>query len=209
MSLSDEVRNFKLWAETCPLATRSGEWECDYDGWEQLHSAALEFLDSTSPEHWFATEVDDLLCVIARDNEIEYLAKHVAKSNEMLLQLASLSVQSSESDAKWQLAYQLGQMDTQKTEAEAILLKLVEDKNEYVSRRALLALGEMKSAKAEMLAERAWDSGQEYQRIAALWVLKNVSSTKLDAYIVSALEDGREHLVHNAFQVKRPSDYAP
>jgi HEAT repeat protein len=95
------------------------------------------------------------------------------------------------------------QLSSDKTSAEALLLILVNDEDEYVSRRALLALGALKSLHAESLAEKAWLSGHEYQRIAALWVLKDIASSKLAEYVLLAGEDGRKYLVNNAREIQR------
>ena len=81
-------------------------------------------------------------------------------------------------------------------------MRFVEDENEYVNRRALLSLGILKSSKAESLAERAWASEQEYQRIAALWVLKYVSSSKLPEYLQRAKKDGRKYVIQNALEIQ-------
>jgi HEAT repeats len=186
MSLQQEVDKFKAWAATYPIQERSGEWECDYSDWDTFHKAVLSFLASSSPEDWSDTEVSNLLYAIARDNEIEYLVKQVAKNSETLLRLSNLAVSSSEADAKWQLAVQLGALSSRVPEAETLLLKFVNDEDEYVSRRALLSLGALKSSRAEALAERAWDTGHQYQRIAALWVLKEISSDKLPVYVKKA-----------------------
>jgi hypothetical protein len=201
MPLRNEVKKFKNWASAYPVQERSGEWEDDYPYWSGLHEAAIAFLAS-SPDEWDEEDIGDLLYAIARDNEIEYLAREVAKSIDTLLKLSELAIGSPERDAKWQLAAQLGDLSSRKQEAEVLLLKLVDDQDEYVSRRALLSLGSLKSSKAEELAERAWKTGDEYQRIAALSVLKDVASSKLPAYIEEALIDGRQYLVHNANKVQ-------
>lgn len=203
MTFRQEVEKFKAWAAKYPIEERSGEWECDYAGWDTLYKATLEFLASLSPSNWDGTDVSDLLYVIARDNETENLASEVAKDTNRLLRLSRLVLDSPETDAKWQLAAQLGTLSDQAREAETLLLEFVDDKDEYVSRRALLSLGTLKSPKAEALAERAWSTGHEYQRIAALWVLRELSSDKLPMYIQKALEDGREYVVQNARQVQQ------
>lgn len=203
MSLRTEVEKFEVWASTYPEEERSGEWECDYSEWGELHAAALSFISSLPPEEWSAQNVRDLLYAIARDNEIEYLAEEIAKDVDMLLRLSELALSSSEIDAKWQLAVQLGSLSDRRQEAEPLLLQFVDDPDEYVSRRALLSLGLLKSARAEELAERAWRTGHEYQRIAALWVLKNVASVKLADYIQQAMEDGRQYVVKKAVDVQK------
>jgi HEAT repeat protein len=202
MSLRTEVEKFEVWASTYP-EERSGEWECDYSEWDELHAAALSFISSLPAEEWSPENVRDLLYAIARDNEIEYLAEEVAKDVDVLLRLSELALSSSEVDAKWQLAVQLGSLSDRRQEAEPLLLRFVDDPDEYVSRRALLSLGLLKSARAEDLAERAWRTGHEYQRIAALWVLKNVASVRLADYIQQAMEDGRQYVVENAVDVQK------
>ena len=201
MPLSHEVARFKTWASGFP-EPRSGEWECDYNEWDALYTAAVDFIRSLSPGKWSSPEVSDLLYAIARDNESEFLVDVVAENQDNLLKLSSLALSSPESDAKWQLADRLGFLREHDCEAEALLLGFVEDHEDYVRRRALIALGNLNSAQTEELAERAWNTGHEYQRIAALWALKAVCSEKLPTYVQKAMEDGRGYVVKNAIQVQ-------
>ncbi|WP_227245324.1 hypothetical protein [Paraburkholderia caribensis] len=142
-----------------------------------------------------------MLYAIARDNEMEHIAQELSGRPEALLELARFALRSLEPDAKWQLAAQLGTLSTNKAEAETLLLRLVDDADEYVSRRSLLALGVLKSVHAESLAEKAWLTGHEYQRIAALRVLKDIASSKLTEYAQFAEEDGRKSVIKNAHDV--------
>ena len=152
MSLHQEVAKFRDWAATYPVESRSGEWECDYEYWGALHSEALSFVANNSPQDWKSSDVSDLLYAIARDNEIEYLAKEIAANPKILISLAKLSVPSPEKDAKWQLAAQLGMLASHLQEAESILLQFMQDSDEYVRRRALMSLGALKSPRAELFA---------------------------------------------------------
>ncbi len=190
MSLSREVSRYKAWAEEYFNPKRSAEWECDYPEWESLYASVGEVI-KTSRSNWSSQQVEDLLYAIARDNEAERIIEEVAEDPAALLSLARAAVASSEHDAKWQFAAALGEIpgDGRKA-AEALLLILVEDRDEYVSRRSLLALGRLKSAQAEALAERAWNSGNEYQRAAALAVLKDLDSAKLERYLDLARQEG-------------------
>lgn len=202
MSLHAEVCKFEEWASTLSPQEPSGEWEYEYERWGELRFTAKAFLASSTPEDWRDEDIADLLYAIARDNEMELLAEEIGKDETTLLALSSHALTSRESDAKWQLEVQLGNVLDNTKEAEAILLKLVRDENEYVSRRSLLCLGKMKSVHAEELAGRAWETGHEYQRIVALWVLKEVSSPRLSDYIAKAMEDGRESVVRRAIEVR-------
>ena len=65
-----------------------------------------------------------------------------------------------------------------------------------------MSLGKIKAFNAESLAEQAWETGHEYQRIAALWVFKDVGSNKLLMYLQKAEEDGRIYVVQNAREIQ-------
>lgn len=200
--LHAEVARFKEWAAGVPVGTRSGEWECDYLDWKSLWAAAKLLLKTAPMSTWTQVMVEDFLYTLARDNEVEFVADELDGRNETLLWLAAQAIKSGEPDAKWQLAAKLGDLSGCAQEAEALLIDLVQDDDEYVSRRALLALGKLKSGRTEAFAERAWLTGHEYQRIAALWALKDAGSSKLFDYLRKAEEDGREYVVHNANEIR-------
>ncbi|QIL72350.1 hypothetical protein G7048_19510 [Diaphorobacter sp. HDW4B] len=200
-SLAIEVAKFRKWADLYPIHQRSGEWECDYDQWPLLWGAAIAVLNSLAPSEWTDECCANLLYAIARDNEVEYIADELAGKPDAVFKLARLAVDSTESDAKWQLAEHLGILSSGRDEAERLLLIFIDDKDEYVSRRSLIALGALKSIHAEALAERAWLTGHQYQRIAALWVLKDVAPSKLKQYAQMAMLDGRSIVVQNAHEV--------
>ncbi len=199
MSLEKEVKRFKKWAEKYyPSEKRFGEWEDDYPNWKDLYESSISVINHTQFKELSHQKFDNLLYAIARDNESEYLVEELAKYPEKLLFLSHKAVNSSKKDAKWQLAKQLGSIEKEKEEAEKILTLFVKDSNEYVSRMALLALAEIKSSFTEKYAIDAWESKHEYQRIAALWSLKKINSSKLHYYLDRAYQDGRQYLVQNA-----------
>ncbi|MCT7317425.1 HEAT repeat domain-containing protein [Ralstonia sp. CHL-2022] len=197
-ALQEEVEKFNAWAASFQPHQRTGEWECGYDHWQSPWDAAIAVLESVPPKAWGESCRANLLYAIARDNEMEWISRQLAGKPDALVELAWLAIDSSEPDAKWQVAVQLGALSAKREEAEQLLLRLVDDEDEYVSRRALLALGALKSSHAERLAEKAWRTGHEYQRIAALWVLKDVAPSKLMQYVRLAYEDGRKIVVDNA-----------
>jgi HEAT repeat protein len=200
--LKIEVEKFRSWASNYPESTRSGEWECDYDGWPALNSAFCRFIESKSPFELSDTEIDDLIYVIARDNEIEDLVEAVVQKKELFALLLSHVINSTENDAKWQFAVALGQNALSHNLAEESLLKLVNDDHEYTRRMALHSLGKIGSDKAEGLCIKAWETNLEYQRIMALCVLKEINSKELKKYLDLALIDGRKYLVQNANEIK-------
>ena len=173
-----------------------------------MYDAAFELIDSKDCAAWTPEETSDLLFLIANDN-LDFIAERLGKTPTKLLALATAALTCSDPDAKWPLAVELGMLLEQKNEAESILFSFAYDENEYLRRRALLSLASLKSDKSEAIAERAWESGHLYQRIAALSVLNKISSAKLQEYLKKAHEDGREYLVKNALQIESAQLVAP
>lgn len=200
--LTIEANRFRAWADKYPKDSRSGEWECDYDNWPALNRAFLTLVSEKDPAKLSKSDINDLIYVIARDNEMEELIEEVASNSELFELLLKNVLISNESDAKWQFAISLGKGVLDKNVAEDALLQLVEDANEYVSRMALQALGRIRSKHAEALCKKAWDSKHEYQRIMALWVLKEIKSKELNNYLQLAIKDGRKYVVQNANEIK-------
>lgn len=200
--LHAEVARFKEWAAEIPVDSCSGAWECDFSDWRGLWAAAKRLIETVPAAMWTKAMTEDLLYALARDNEAEFIANELKLRSESLLELAAEAIASIEADAKWQIAAKLGELIEHSSRAEALLIHFAHDADEYVSRRALIALGKLKSEWTEQFAERAWQTGHEYQRIAALWALKDVGSSKLGEYLRQAEEDGREYVVRNAIEIR-------
>ena len=201
--LHQEVTKFREWVASIKhlnSETINAEDGCCYSEWWDLCKMILSFLTISINKDWSSEQVDDILYVIGWDNECEYLIDNIEENSDVLIKLADLALNSTENDAKWQLADRLGNLSNEP--AESLLLKFVNDRNEYVRRRSLIALGRMKSPHAEALAEKSWETGDEYQRIAALWVLKDLSSNKLPTYLQNAMEDGRHIVITNAYEIQ-------
>ena len=196
------VAEFRAWAASYPEAERSAEWEIDYDHWPDLWSAAAAFLDSSEPRRWDRSIVELLLYVLARDNETEDLKRELVGRPEHLLALARAGTGSAERDARWQLAAALGCVEADEGEVVPLLEAYTAADDEYVSRRALIALGRRKAPVAERLAQRAWDTGHEYQRMAALGVFHALGSPLLPSYLELAEQDGRQYLAGFAKELR-------
>jgi HEAT repeat protein len=200
-ALEQEVERLRSWAEAYDRPRR-GEWECDYTSWADLYNAVTAYVSDSKIEEWDEVVAALLLYAIARDNELEHIAGHLRKTPEKLYALAQAAVRSGEKDAKWQMAKQLAHCPDQEG-TEALLLVLATDPEEYVRRRALMALGRIKSSHVEILVEQAWDSGDEYQRMAVLDALHSVQSKKLAVYLDMAQADARQYLMAFANQIRR------
>lgn len=200
-ALKAEVARFRSWAETYPVAERSGEWEMDYTGWQDLWPAFAAFVRGSSARDWDEDTQQLLLYVIARDNEMGEAADEVAKNPDQLLLLAERALASEERYAASQLATQLGKLDA--LQAEPLLLRFAQHHDEYVRRLALLALASIGSSHVEELAVAAWETGHEYQRMAALDALSRVSSSLVAEYTTRAEADGRPYLAHYAATIRQ------
>ena len=205
--LITEVARFRRWAADYPEESRSGEWETDYDNWELLYGAVLEFVGTRPLPGWSAEELRAVLYAIARDNEIEYLAGEIrSRGAELLLALAGAAIDIDEPEAKWQLAEQLGHLEEAGAESEQLLLKLVRDESEYVRRRSLSALARLGSSRVEEIALAAWhrpDEHQQYARMVAMWSLHRVGSPHLETLLTEAEQDERPYLSEYAKKVRR------
>lgn len=202
-AICSEVAKFRAWAKRYPSEDRYGEWECDYPGWPELHSAFIDYMDATPTAELQSEVVADLIYAIARDNEISYLASQLGQRPVHLLRLLPHVLTSEEPDARWQIAAQLGKHALPFEAAEPALIKLVADQDEYVRRIALQALGRIDSPHTEHFCGQAWESGHEYQRIMALCVLHAIGSRQLDRYLALAREDDREYLRMNVDRIER------
>ena len=201
MTLDRAIQKFKDWASNDPTAGQNSEWEYYYPHWGQIYDAFANFVKQTDYRRWSLTETQNVLYIIARDNEAEFLIDEIAKQKECLFALAEAAINCDEPDAKWQIASRLGRIEDGVEDVEVYLLKFLNDDAEYVRRRALSALAQIGSTQTEAWAEIAWETGHEYQRMAALHALHQVSSSKLDEFIALAKEDGRRYLLKKAMDL--------
>lgn len=200
--LVQTVSAFRSWADSYPADQRSGEWECDYEQWPAITSAFISFLDSGAPQFWDTSTAELLLYILARDNEMEGLKRELITRPVHLLALSRVAISSTEAEARWQLADALGSVELTANDVEPLLEQFFHDGDEYVCRRALLALARQQSKMAESLALRAWNTEHQYQRMAALEALSAVNSPLLPSYLDLAQHDGRQHLVNFASELR-------
>lgn len=201
-ALEAPVARFRAWAGTIPVSERSGEWECLYSGWLEIYTTFSAFVGATSCREWDEDVAQILLYIIARDNEMNELVKDLAKRPDNLLCLGELALTSSERDAKWQLAAEIGRIERRAPQVELLLLQFAHDTDEYVRRCALMALADIGSEKVEELVAAAWKTGDMYQRMAVLYALWKVRSPQLDTYLARADIDGRQYLVEYSARVR-------
>lgn len=203
-ALETEVERFRTWADTnpVPVAQRSGVWECDYPGWSALYHAFTEFAAATRCRGWNETTAQMVLYALARDNDNSYLIRELAKNPDDLLCLAERAVNSTESDAKWQIAAELGLLGGRSPQVESLLMRFARDDDAYVRRRAVITLANIGSIHAADLAEELWSTEDEYQRMSALYALWKIGSPLLEDHLEQAEADPRPDLAAYAARVR-------
>lgn len=198
-TLAKEVARFKNWAPS--HEGTYGEWECDYEHWNELWAATKESMKFYAHELPDIETSNNLLYVIARDNEIEILRKELIKYPVLLRHLARFGVDSSEPYAKWQIAISVA--DAQLEDAADLIRPYLTDADEYVRRRSLLAIAPFSPIEAEEVAKTWMDEDYEYSRIAGLHILDNVNSDSLLFYLEKHANDPSQYVRLNIDEIRR------
>lgn len=206
--LINQVQRFKQWASKYSSNERYGEWECNYPNWIDLYRSVREFIATyPSIDEWPPELLDLVLYALARDNECQHIANQLCEDYPAaLIQLAKLSIKLGESDAKWQLAQELGKLPSNKEKTETILIGLAHDSDEYVRRQALMSLAKIQSEFTESLVMKSWyqpNANQEWSRMAALWCLNKIDSPHFEELRLKAELDSRSYLSEYAKKARQ------
>ena len=140
--LFEEIENFKTWSrqlDQTPEEERTGKWERAYEHWDAVDSAFVNFISTSEPATWTGEMMEAVLYIIARDHASEIFADLVAAQPEKLLYLARQAVDAPSPAAKWQLVVRLPEL-TDPAMAESLLLRFIDDPDEYVRSRAFQTL---------------------------------------------------------------------
>jgi hypothetical protein len=199
MIFRNEIKRFRDWASR--VRHHSAEWELEYPDWLRFEAAVFSFLNETDSAKWEVQDWHDLLYAVARDNECENFIERISEDQSLLKKFAFEAMKSDERDAKWPVVERLGQLRDLGF-AEPLLLHFVNDADEYVRRRSLMALSILGSKETERLAILAWETGRLYPRIGALHALSKIGSPKLEQFLGLVKQDGRAHLLANASELQ-------
>ena len=209
--LLEQAIKFHQWQEaTYPGKTSEelgGEWEVDYPYWNDTYSAFCHVLTQTDAETADSVLLDEMVYLIARANEAEGFIQETTSHPKWFECLCRRAAASNESEAKWQFAAYLPKCSCSQ-EVRDIILDFAKDPNEYVSRRALLAMPALRPDCVEQFAPLFWERNcyslelQEYQRIAVLVSLDAIHSVMLPQYLEQAKQDGRSYLLEHAKRIE-------
>ena len=209
--LLEQAIKFHQWQEaTYPGKTSEelgGEWEVDYPYWNDTYSAFCQVLTQMDTETADSVLLDEMVYLIARDNETEGFIQETTSHPQWFERLCRRAAASNESEAKWQFAAYLPECPCSQ-EVKDMILDFAKDPNEYVSRRALLAMPALRPDCVEQFAPLFWERNcyslelQEYQRIAVLVSLDAIHSDLLPQYLERAKQDGRRYLLEHAERIE-------
>ena len=209
--LLKQAIKFHQWQEaTYPGKTSEelgGEWEVDYPYWNDTYSAFCHMLTQMDAETADSVLLDEMVYLIARANEAEGFIQETTSHPKWFECLCRRAAASNESEAKWQFAAYLPKCSCSQ-EVRDIILDFAKDPNEYVSRRALLAMPALRPDCVEQFAPLFWERNcyslelQEYQRIAVLVSLDAIHSVMLPQYLEQAKQDGRSYLLEHAKRIE-------
>ena len=209
--LLEQVGKFHQWQEiTYPGKTTEeigGAWEVDYPAWNDIFDAFCHVLTQMDAEMADSILLDEMVYLIARANEAEGFIQETTSHPQWFECLCRRAAASNESEAKWQFAAYLPECSCSQ-KVRDIILDFAKDPNEYVSRRALLAMPALRPDCVEQFAPLFWERNcyspelQEYQRIAVLVSLDAIHSDLLPQYLERAKQDGRSYLLEHAKRIE-------
>lgn len=210
-NILDEINKFWEWqCQKFPNVDSydiSGEWETEYNDWNKIYTAFSYMLQSENVNNADEQLMKKLIYIIARDNECEVLIDELTANKEWFEVLCKLCLSSDESDAKWQFVSRLPECQCEE-DIKNLVLKFAEDKDEYVSRRALLVMPQIRPDKVEYYASLFWENKsvykdvQEYRIMALLKALKEISSPLFDVYLTKAKQIDSKVIQNYISQIK-------
>jgi len=189
-------------------AKDNGEWEIDLNEFDEMCSIALEIIENLSPEEASAQLHDDLLFVIARDNESSWIVQELLKYPAWYSILCRKSLETDYTNAKWQFAESLKDYKG-KDNVRDLIFRFLTVGDEYTERLALQSLAYIYPEKTEKYAIEFWhrdkytdNYGSEHQKIMVLHVLNIIHSTKLEKYLDLADRTDYRYLRENAAEIR-------
>jgi len=138
LNLDIEIKSFKKWADG--VAVKHGEWETDYLHWDKIYLAVDEVLIQVPIDEWNAVVYELILYTLARDNECENVIQALTEYPSILKSLAYKALMYEDYEARWQVAYALGEIADTDNNVDELLRMFLQDKHEYVRRRASFSI---------------------------------------------------------------------
>jgi len=187
--IKEELHRFGLWAQEYLKSVNYPEWEVDYPRWQILYDITFKAIDILTQIEDSSEIANLILDVMALDNESELVLDECENKLDVkgLSILYEIGVNHPNWNARWQVAELIGRRKHMKSQE--FLLKLIDDNEEYVIRRALFSLAKINPRIAEKVALEKLHSEYEYLRLGSLATLEEVSSEYFENAVKELEED--------------------
>lgn len=205
--LHEKVTAFRLWAKrNYPQITEetdNGEW-CFCREFKEMCSYASVVINEVSADEATEQMIDDLLYVIARDNECPMIIGELEDFDRWFSLLCRRCIHTGYINAKWQFAEHLPNYGGN-DDLKEMVFDFLSAGDEYTERMALKALADIYPERAEQYAVAFWERNKyendEYQKIMALHVLYQIRSARLPYYLELAEKSDYRYLKENAKEI--------
>ncbi len=135
--VDERVDDFWKWSKT---VKQTYEWETNYPDWSLLITLVFTLIETTNYTEWDQKTINNLLYIIARDNECETIIEKLTERTNNYLYLAEEALKYSDNDTRWQFAHYLIKIEDRETDVRELLYKFANDYVEYVRSRAIEAI---------------------------------------------------------------------
>ena len=202
-NLHKKAAAFKVWAKrNYPQITEetdNGEW-CFCPEFDDMRSYSIAVINEVPAGEATEQIMDDLLYVIARDNECSLVIEILENYDQWFSLLCRRCINTDYTNAKWQFAEHLHSYKGEDNLQEMVY-DFLSAGDEYTERLALQALADIYPACAESYAVEFWERNKyesdEYQKIMVLHVLYQIHSAKLPHYLELAEMSDNMYLKEN------------
>lgn len=207
-----KVNAFKIWAKTnYPEITEdndNGEW-CFCDEFDEMYACALSIIQKNLASSATEQIIDDLLYIIARDNECENIVGVLVDYDDWFALLCKYSLKSPYTNAKWQFAENLKNYKGN-DDLKDLIFEFLSTGDEYTERLALQSLAYIYPEQTEKYAIEFWNRNKyeydEYQKIMVLHVLYQIKSASLNKYLEIAEKSNYTYLKMNAKEIRKKAE---
>ena len=187
MNLPELAHDWEQWSATAD--TSWSGWQTLYPRWS---TNVIPAITQTLSEPIGHADGEAILFFLGLDNEAENILDMLSDSPKYSERVAVEALDHRDWEVRWQIAVVLGQIATDG--ALNALVRMLADEEEYVRRRALLAVRDHRPEMAEETAISWLNSEHEYSRMVALDTLAQLASGSLDTAL-DVLKTDASHVV--------------
>jgi hypothetical protein len=217
--LSVHVKKFKKWIVINFTPEQIAQGQIDdagYPRWDEIENLLMKIFKEIKFDNVNESNIDIIIYLIARNWDLGTILSwltdghefsQLGMTEEQFLVIAKRGANSSEFDARYQIASMLSRVSSINKEiAIELALKYYEDEYEFVRRKALTSLFKLDYLNIHELIIKSWLNDEEYERMLCLYLLREMKSKKYNDFLVESLSDERVALKEYAESMKNGVD---